>query len=82
MYLGESFYDKSWTEEERRIPLLRDVFQEFPNVPINIDIKDNDFQLINQVSKLINEFGRTDITVWGSFNSDVCKECYRVVSLD
>lgn len=77
---GESFSDKTWTDEERRIPLLREVFQEFSNMPINIDIKEYDIQLIKQVSELINEFERADVTVWGSFNNDVCKECYRVVS--
>lgn len=62
------------------IPLLREVFQEFSNIPINIDIKQNDIRLIIQVSELINEFGRADMTVWGSFHNDVSKECYRVVS--
>lgn len=78
--LGESFCDKTWSDEERRIPLLREVFQEFSNIPINIDIKVNDVRLIKQVSALINEFERADLTVWGSFNNDICKECYRVVS--
>lgn len=80
VFLGESFSDKTWTEEERRIPLLREVFQEFSDIPINIDIKENDSRLIKQVSALINEFERADLTVWGSFNNDICKECYRVVS--
>ena len=34
---------------DRRIPLLREVFKEFPSVPINIDIKVNDDQLISKV---------------------------------
>jgi len=76
---GEFFSDISWSEDERRIPLLREVFQEFPNLPINIDIKENDMRLINEVSKLINEFGRADITVWGSFDNHVCRRLYRVV---
>lgn len=49
-------------------------------MPINIDIKENDSRLIKQVSELINEFERASVTVWGSFNNDICKECYRVVS--
>lgn len=77
--IGERFSDLSWSEEERRIPLLREVFQEFSTIPINIDIKENDLRLIKQVSTLINEFERAEVTVWGSFNNDVCKECYRVV---
>ncbi|CAL8077660.1 unnamed protein product [Orchesella dallaii] len=75
---GETFSDLSWPEEERKIPLLREVFKEFPSVPINIDIKENDIQLIQEVSKLIHEYQRADITVWGSFNSEVCNQCYDV----
>lgn len=62
--------------------MLREVFQEFPNIPMNIDIKENDSRLIQEVSALINEFERADLTVWGSFDNDVCKECFRVVRLD
>ncbi|ODM91594.1 Glycerophosphodiester phosphodiesterase domain-containing protein 1 [Orchesella cincta] len=75
---GQFFSDRSWSEEERRIPLLEQVFQEFPLIPINIDIKENDEELIQKVSKLIDEYQRGDITVWGSFSSDVCKKCYDV----
>ncbi len=79
-HAGECFTDQSWSDEERKIPLLREVFQEFANIPINIDIKENDLRLIRQVSALINEYNRAHLTVWGSFNNDICKECYRVVS--
>ncbi|ODM99949.1 Glycerophosphodiester phosphodiesterase domain-containing protein 1 [Orchesella cincta] len=75
---GEYFSDLSWPEDERRIPLLKEVFQEFPKIPINIDIKENDMELIQEVSKLIDEYQRADITVWGSFSSDVCNKCYDV----
>ncbi|XP_037046084.1 lysophospholipase D GDPD1-like isoform X2 [Bradysia coprophila] len=75
---GESFTDQTWSDEERRIPLLREVFEEFADVPINIDLKENDSRLIKEVSELINEFQRANLTVWGSFNNEVCKECYRI----
>ncbi|XP_021952266.1 lysophospholipase D GDPD1 [Folsomia candida] len=73
---GTKFSDLSWPEDDRRIPLLRQVFREFPTVPMNIDIKDNDDKLIRKVGKLLNEFHRTEITVWGSFNNRVCKQCF------
>ncbi|CAG2257883.1 GDE4_7 [Mytilus edulis] len=34
--------------EDRRIPLLREVFEEFPHMPINIDIKIDDDELIEK----------------------------------
>jgi len=34
-----------------RIPLLKDVFERYPTIPINIDIKENNDELIKQVKK-------------------------------
>ena len=36
--------------KDRRIPLLREVFEKFPNIPINLDIKVNNDELIQKVS--------------------------------
>ena len=36
-----------------RIPLLESVFEAFPNIPINVDIKTNSDVLIDKVSGLI-----------------------------
>ncbi|XP_015595904.1 lysophospholipase D GDPD1 isoform X2 [Cephus cinctus] len=63
--------------EERRFPLLRDVFEAFPGMPINIDIKINDDQLITKVSELIKQYHREDYTVWGNFSDEITKKCYR-----
>lgn len=35
--------------EDRRIPLLREVFEAFHHIPINIDIKIDDDELIDKV---------------------------------
>jgi len=34
---------------DRRIPSLREVYEQFPEVPINIDIKVNNDELIRKV---------------------------------
>ncbi|KAH8852591.1 Lysophospholipase D GDPD1, partial [Schistosoma japonicum] len=58
-----------------KIARLEDLFDKFPNTPVNIDIKvHNDF-LINEVARLIETHSRERITVWGSMNSKVSKEC-------
>lgn len=67
--------------EERRFVSLKDVFHAFPNLPINIDIKVDDDNLIREVSKLIMEYKREDYTVWGNFSDKVCKKLYAVVSI-
>jgi hypothetical protein len=79
---GTSYSDPSWSCDDRRIPLLSQVLSQFPNVPMNIDIKDNDERLIEEVSKLLNEYKRQHLTVWGSFNNKVCQKCYQIVSTE
>ena len=53
-------------DEDGRFPLLREMFQEFPNTLISIDMKERDEILINKVNEMIIEFNREDKTVWGS----------------
>lgn len=60
----------------RQIPLLRTVFEQFPHIPINIDVKTGHPVLIRKISALIEEFNRVDITVWGSFSDSVNRECH------
>ncbi|KAL5016465.1 hypothetical protein ScPMuIL_006054 [Solemya velum] len=64
--------------EDRKIPLLRDLFQAFPHMPINIDIKIDNDDLIQNVNSLIKEFDREDLTVWGHKNSSVGNRMYKV----
>ncbi|XP_063226259.1 lysophospholipase D GDPD1-like isoform X2 [Bacillus rossius redtenbacheri] len=66
----------SGNPEERKFALLKEVFQQFPNVPINIDIKIDDNRLIQEVSKLIKLYNRQEITVWGNFSHTVTRKCY------
>ncbi|XP_012272419.1 lysophospholipase D GDPD1 isoform X2 [Orussus abietinus] len=65
-------------EEERRFPLLKEVFEAFPNIPINIDIKVNNDCLISKVSELIKQYNREDYTVWGNFRDEITKKCYKM----
>lgn len=70
----------SGIEEERRIPLLSEVFKHFPTVPINIDVKSNNDLLVKEVNRLITHYGRENITVWGSFSESITLKCYAQVS--
>jgi hypothetical protein len=40
------------TGTDRRIPLLREVYEQFPGVPVNVDIKVDDDELIRKVCTL------------------------------
>ncbi|BFZ05413.1 hypothetical protein BsWGS_08452 [Bradybaena similaris] len=66
------------TGEDRRIPLLKEVFESFPHMPINIDIKVDDDLLIQQVNELIKQYNREEITAWGNRSDTVCQKLYRI----
>lgn len=55
------------------------MFEAFPNIPVNIDIKVNDDELITKVSELIKGYNREEYTVWGNFSDEVTRKCYRTV---
>ncbi|KAL6470931.1 hypothetical protein MHYP_G00195810 [Metynnis hypsauchen] len=77
--LGVTFKRECFVEggNDKHIPLLRDVFEAFPNMPINIDIKVNDDTLIKKVSELVVKYDREHLTVWGNSSNQVVQKCYR-----
>ncbi|GAB1607334.1 lysophospholipase D GDPD1-like [Argonauta hians] len=64
-------------DKDRHIPLLRDVFKDFPSIPINIDVKVNDDILIQKVAELVKEFNREEITVWGNKEETINGKCFK-----
>lgn len=74
-------YVGSAREEDRRFALLQEVFEAFPDIPINIDIKINDNRLISKVSALIKQYNREEYTVWGNFSDEVTQKCYKMVCI-
>ncbi|XP_015684404.1 lysophospholipase D GDPD1, partial [Protobothrops mucrosquamatus] len=63
--------------EDKRIPLLQEVFEAFPHTPVNIDIKVNNDQLIKKVSELVRSYKREHLTVWGSVSHEVVEKCHK-----
>uniref|UniRef100_A0A0F7Z7E2 Glycerophosphodiester phosphodiesterase domain-containing protein 1 n=1 Tax=Crotalus adamanteus TaxID=8729 RepID=A0A0F7Z7E2_CROAD len=63
--------------EDKRIPLLQEVFEAFPHTPVNIDIKVNNDQLIKKVSELVRSYQREHLTVWGSVSHEVVEKCHK-----
>lgn len=63
--------------KDTRIPLLKEVFEAFPETPINIDIKVNNNVLIKKVSELVKQYKREHLTVWGNANSEIVDKCYK-----
>ncbi|XP_056102012.1 lysophospholipase D GDPD3 isoform X1 [Rhinichthys klamathensis goyatoka] len=65
------------TGKDREFVLLEDVFKKFPNMPMMIEIKENNDLLIKKVSCLVKHYGRESITVWGSEESEVMAKCQK-----
>ncbi|XP_046893555.1 lysophospholipase D GDPD3a isoform X1 [Hypomesus transpacificus] len=63
------------TGTDRKFALLEDVFRMFPNMPINIEIKEENTMLIQKVSDLVKKYDREEITVWATENSSIMKNC-------
>lgn len=74
---GETFCDNSVMKEERKICLLEQVLEEFPNTQVNIDIKVADPGLVEAVNKIIVEKKAEERCVWGNFSPQTTEACYR-----
>lgn len=58
-----------WQDKEVRLMTLGEMFERFPNTPINIDIKDNLSEAACAVASVIEQHERMDTTNVGSFHS-------------
>lgn len=75
--LEVTFYAGRYSSgKDRKICLLEDMFRKFPDMPVNIEIKENNDLLIEKVSDLVRRYNREDITVWASEHSSIMKKCH------
>ena len=58
-----------YRDNEIKIPLLEDIFEQFPNTYLNLDIKDNDVDIVYEVLRIINKFNVLDHILIGSGNN-------------
>ncbi|XP_077413987.1 lysophospholipase D GDPD3a isoform X1 [Vanacampus margaritifer] len=71
-----TFYKGHYSSgSDRKFTLLEDVFRMFPEIPISIEIKENNNQLIEKVSELVKRYHREEITVWASVSSTIMNKC-------
>jgi glycerophosphoryl diester phosphodiesterase len=78
--IPESLADKPHVTEDpdsTRIPRLEELLMEFPNYPMQIDVKDGPEELVFKVGELIKKYKREQQTVWGSFRKPVGNLCYQ-----
>ncbi|KAM5227366.1 LOW QUALITY PROTEIN: lysophospholipase D GDPD3 [Ctenodactylus gundi] len=60
---------------DRHMVRLEDLFQRFPQVPMSVEIKEDNQELIHKVAGLVRRFDRSEITIWASGKSSVMKKC-------
>lgn len=69
---NQGFYSSG---SDRQLALLEDMFRKFPKTPISIEIKEDNDQLIQEVSDLVKRYDREGITVWATVSSRIMKKC-------
>lgn len=62
--------------DSTRIPLLLELLDEFPQYPMQIDVKSGGEKLVRMVGNYIKEYRREKFTVWGSFVPRANQTCY------
>jgi glycerophosphoryl diester phosphodiesterase len=48
-----------------RIPLLEEIFKQFPTMPMNIEIKTPSHEAIEEFRNLLKKYKREHLTIWG-----------------
>jgi glycerophosphoryl diester phosphodiesterase len=61
-----------------RVPLLRDVLTRFPDVVINVDIKQHEMEVVRAVLELIERHGATERVVLNSFDAEIISYVRRI----
>lgn len=62
---SQTFQSSDAETSDRKIPLLKDVFEKFPDINVNIDIKTYDENLIMEVNQQIKRYKVTYFTIRG-----------------
>lgn len=68
---------QSKDKDNTRIPLLKELLEEFPNYPMQIDLKSCSESAVLKVGDLIHKYNRVNNTLWGSFQYPTCSWIYK-----
>lgn len=56
------------TQRNKLLP-LEELFEEFPDLPMNIDLKTPTDTAITEFDRLVRKYKREHITIWGAMDS-------------
>ncbi|XP_037363213.1 lysophospholipase D GDPD3 [Talpa occidentalis] len=60
---------------DRRMVSLEEVFQRFPRLPMALEVKGDNEELIHKIAALVRYFNRNEITIWASEKSSIMQKC-------
>lgn len=60
---------------DRKMVSLEDMFERFPRVPVSLEVKEDNEELISKVAELVRHYDRSDISIWASEKSSIMKKC-------
>uniref|UniRef100_A0A480JIB4 Lysophospholipase D GDPD3 n=1 Tax=Sus scrofa TaxID=9823 RepID=A0A480JIB4_PIG len=60
---------------DRHMVRLEDLFQRFPRMPMSVEVKEQNEELIRKIAGLVRHFDRSGITIWASEKSAIMKKC-------
>ncbi|XP_012587371.1 PREDICTED: glycerophosphodiester phosphodiesterase domain-containing protein 3 isoform X3 [Condylura cristata] len=60
---------------DRRMMSLEEVFQRFPQLPMAVEVKGDNEELIHKIAALVRHFNRNEITIWASEKNSIMKKC-------
>ncbi|NIG58716.1 glycerophosphodiester phosphodiesterase domain-containing protein 3 [Pontoporia blainvillei] len=60
---------------DRHMVRLEDVFRRFPRMPMSVEVKEQNEELIRKIAGLVRHYECDEITIWASEKSSVMKKC-------
>ena len=73
---GHTYSEPELPVEYKKFAKLEDLFQAFPEVDVNIDVKVNDANLVRAISELVKKYKRENKTAWGNSKHETITLCH------
>ena len=69
LHFSDKYLDTTQIKD-RKFPLFSDVWRELGDMPINVELKSNEDELMDQMYEIITKYNKQHQTVWGSVNKN------------
>ena len=79
-FAKDAYYNRQPHDAER-IVLLEEVLERYKNVPLNIDFKNGETDVIEHTNALLKKHNYAENVIWGSFSKSATDKC-KVINPD